>query len=886
MVQAEIRRRAIERDRGDWERDPQACRDRCKTLAGFIREAWHVLHTPNDRYIEGWHIDLLCEHLEAITYGRFLERGLSNRLLVNVPPGSMKPVSENEWILERTRGRIRLRDIVVGDEVLTHCSRFRRVLAVHSQGVLPTVIVRTSKGRAVRAAPDHPFLTPRGWIAAGELIPGDVVGAVKPQETSGTQTLTKEAARLLGYLVGDGCTKFTQITVTNMDPGIIADVHRCAASLGFFTREKIKHKCRAISIVIKSTESRWTAKSQSPLRRWIEQHDLTKRTSYTKRVPPAIMAATSELIAEFLGAYWSCDGGIFDRERKQGTPRLIAETVSAGLALDLQHILLRLGISAGVRKRTFKLQSKRQGSQYTSYSITVDAGDGWRFGVMVPMAHAGKEAAARKIPSLGFIWPLAHDEVISVDPAEACECRCLTVEDDNSFTAGDIAVHNSLLVNVFWPCWEWGPCGLPWLQYIATSYKADNCARDSRRMRALIESKFFQTLWPLALTRAGEMALENERGGLRQSVPFNSLTQWRAHRLLIDDPHSIDTAESDVERDKTSRRFRESATTRLIDPITSAIILIMQRLHQNDLSGIALALKLGYVHVMLPMEFEPDRRCETPFGRDPRTYDGELLCEERSPREVVERDKTAMTVYAVAGQFQQRPSPREGGLFKRHYFKTVERTPPDADMVPVNSGASAKWVRHWDLAASTQQRSARTAGVKMGKARDGRYIVSSVIVTRSEGNEVRKLIRATAELDGRACEVSLPQDPGQAGKVQKQDMVAMLAGFVAHARPETGDKYTRAEPFASQCEAGNVYLVAADWNEGYVEEHCLFPAGALKDQVDASSGAFARLPKTQYASTFAVPPEITGRPRDIPGGGSLGSPPSWSGRPERGGGAP
>lgn len=440
----------------------------------------------------------------------------------------------------------------------------------------------------------------------------------------------------------------------------------------------------------------------------------------------------------------------------------------------------------------------------------------------------------------------------------------------------------SLLVNVFWPAWEWGPASMPWLHYIATSYKADNCVRDSRRMRTLVESSWYQKHWPVVLRRTGETALENERGGLRQCVPFNSLTQWRAHRLLIDDPHSIDTAESDAERNKTTRRFRESATTRLIDPVTSAIVIIMQRLHQHDLSGIATALKLGYVHVMLPMEFEPDRRCVTPFGRDPREHEAELLCPGRFPRDVVERDKAALTVYSVAGQFQQRPSPREGGLFKRQWFKFLPHVPPDTEMLAVSQNATAKWVRHWDLAASTQQRSARTAGVKMGKAHDGRIIVASAIVTRSEGHEVRTLIRSTAEMDGRACEVSLPQDPGQAGKTQKQDLIAMLAGFVAHARPETGDKYTRAEPFSSQLEAGNVYLVAGEWNDGYIEELCLFPAGELKDQVDATSGAFARLPKDK-GMTFAVPPVITGRPRDVPGG-IVGPAPSWSGRPERGGG--
>ena len=69
----------------------------------------------------------------------------------------------------------------------------------------------------------------------------------------------------------------------------------------------------------------------------------------------------------------------------------------------------------------------------------------------------------------------------------------------------------------------------------------------------------------------------------------------------------------------------------------------------------------------------------------------------------------------------------------------------------------------------------------------------------------------------------------------------MLAGFVARAEPETGDKVTRAEPFSVQCEAGNVLIVKGEWNEAYIDELCLFPGGQFKDQVDATSGAFGRL---------------------------------------------
>jgi predicted phage terminase large subunit-like protein len=153
------------------------------------------------------------------------------------------------------------------------------------------------------------------------------------------------------------------------------------------------------------------------------------------------------------------------------------------------------------------------------------------------------------------------------------------------------------------------------------------------------------------------------------------------------------------------------------------------------------------------------------------------------------------------------------------------------------------------LAATKKVTAARTAGVKLGLAPDGSFIVGHVVKTQDEGQKVRTLIKGTAEIDGKDVMISLPQDPGQAGKVQAQDYVALLAGYIVKAEPETGDKATRAEPFSSQCEGGNVYLVQGEWNEDYLDELCLFPGGSFKDQVDASSGAFGRLlkPRPQQA---------------------------------------
>lgn len=413
----------------------------------------------------------------------------------------------------------------------------------------------------------------------------------------------------------------------------------------------------------------------------------------------------------------------------------------------------------------------------------------------------------------------------------------------------------SLLVSVFWPAWEWTK--KPGISYLTTSYSEGYVKRDSRRMRDLVESEWYQSLWgdTVRLSRKAEISFENTARGAREGKPFASLTGGRGDRVIIDDPHSTETAESPAERENTIRIFRESVPTRLNDPVKSAIVVIMQRLHESDVSGQIIALKLGYEHLMLPMEFEPDRASETTIGfTDPRTYEGELLFPERFPREAVERDKVPMGSYAVAGQFQQRPAPREGRMFKRHWFegRTVAAAPADT-----------QWVRRWDLAATQSKTAARTAGIKLGRGGDGRFYVGHVIKTQEEGAAIRRLIKSTAETDGRGVEISLPQDPGQAGKVQAQDMIAMLAGYVARAQTETGDKVTRAEPFAAQCEAGNVYLVHGDWNESYLDELCVFPSGTFKDQTDASSGAFAHFVGVNRVFTVAES-EIIAEDRELP----------------------
>lgn len=393
----------------------------------------------------------------------------------------------------------------------------------------------------------------------------------------------------------------------------------------------------------------------------------------------------------------------------------------------------------------------------------------------------------------------------------------------------------SLIASVLWEAWEWGPLNMPGLRYLTTSYNEDYAKRDARKMRDLVLSEWYQARWPVQLVRVGETSFENTQRGGREAKPFGSLTAGRGNRVIIDDPHSTETAESEADRARAARIFRESVPSRLNDPRTDAIVVIMHRLHRQDVCGIIESLGLPYERLILPMEFESDRRCVTSIGfRDPRSKDGELLFPEMVPRPVLEATKQTLTSYAYAGQYQQRPAPREGGMFKRHWFKIVKRAPEN------NPGA--RRVRKWDLAASLPKAGTDpdwTVGLKMAVI-ERRYYVEDVTRFRETANAVRTSIRATAIADGADVRILLPQDPGQAGKDQAQNLVAMLAGYNVHAERETGKKDTRAEPFAAQCEAGNVFLVEGPWNEAFIDELCNFPLGH-DDQVDCASGAFSDL---------------------------------------------
>jgi predicted phage terminase large subunit-like protein len=434
----------------------------------------------------------------------------------------------------------------------------------------------------------------------------------------------------------------------------------------------------------------------------------------------------------------------------------------------------------------------------------------------------------------------------------------------------------SICVSVLWNAWEWGPANLAHHRFLSTSYSENWVRRDTRKTRDLILSAWYQRLWGkdaegefhnrVVLTRFGETSFENAAKGTREGVPFDRLTGGRGDVLTIDDPVSVVQANSDADREHARFIMRERVPMSINDPVRSAIGLIMQRVHKQDPSGLWEELGIPHVALVLPMRFIAAKRCITPIFSDPRQVEGELLFPERFPPAVVDALEKEMTPYAVSGQHQQEPTPRGGGMFKLPWFLKRVRVPP----------SGLRWVRHFDLADTeeifSQSNSARTAGVLLGSAwpkTDGKIYIANCRAERIENAEPWILTICAADRIWCArhfgrYEVSLPQDPGQAGKVQKRGLGTALAGYDVHFTPETGDKPTRATPFASQAEIGNVIIVEGEtpeegaWIMPYLDELCQFPAKP-NDRGDATSGAYARLLKAPRTMQ-----DDTGSPASLP----------------------
>jgi predicted phage terminase large subunit-like protein len=259
----------------------------------------------------------------------------------------------------------------------------------------------------------------------------------------------------------------------------------------------------------------------------------------------------------------------------------------------------------------------------------------------------------------------------------------------------------SLTTNVFWPAFIWGPDNKPAKRFIAASYSQKLTIRDNIRFRQIIMSDLYKELWGDRFGPSKDkfttIEVGNDKLGWKLAGSVGSaMTGFRGDFILLDDPNSVQEAESDSIRESTNDWFRETLPTRLNSAKDSAIVVIQQRTHQTDISGTILDLGLDYTHLSIPAEYDSQRNCVTVIKRDkdgkavdwwadPRgldddgyeltggdldAADGALAWPERFPKSELVKLEAALGPYAYSGQFQQIPSPRGGGIFKTDWWRS------------------------------------------------------------------------------------------------------------------------------------------------------------------------------------------------------------------------
>jgi predicted phage terminase large subunit-like protein len=390
----------------------------------------------------------------------------------------------------------------------------------------------------------------------------------------------------------------------------------------------------------------------------------------------------------------------------------------------------------------------------------------------------------------------------------------------------------SLAACVFWPAWVW--TFKPETKWIYASYSMNLSRRDNLRTRRLIESEWYQTRFGKSFRQLkdnwGADKFVNDRAGFRMCTSVDgTVTGERADFQVCDDP----IKPQDVT--KTSLKnclewWNETMSSRLVDFKKSARVIIMQRLHVNDLAGEMLRAG-GYEHLCLPMEFEPKFHCHTTIGfRDPRNIDGELLWPEKCPQDAVkEIKKDINSERGIAAQLQQQPVPHSGAIFKRdgvQYYETLPRV--------------TTIVSSWDCTFK-ETGSSYVVGQVWGVTHDGKsYVLIEQIRNHLSFSATLAAIRKLA-LTYPTSSAHLIEE-----KANGSAVIDMLRDEIPGLTPvlPQGGKETRAHAVESLWSNKSVLLPhpkIKPWVSDFVQEVLDFPCSLHDDQVDAMTQALTWL---------------------------------------------
>lgn len=389
----------------------------------------------------------------------------------------------------------------------------------------------------------------------------------------------------------------------------------------------------------------------------------------------------------------------------------------------------------------------------------------------------------------------------------------------------------SLAVSVFWPAWTWAT--QPERRFLYASYARSLSVRDSLKCRRLLASSWYQENWGHVFSLCGDQnakdRFENSATGFRLATSIGGQATGEGGDFIVaDDPHNAPEVHNEKRRRAVLLWWDQAMSTRCNDPERGALVIVMQRLHENDLSGHVLE-QGGYIHLTLPAAYEGGRVFSTAPAslgvrtEDPRSEEGAPLWPERFDTEAIRRIAKAMGSWAAAGQLQQRPAPAAGGIFKRSWWLHYER-PPEKGLT----------VQSWDTAFKTGDANAWSVGQTWRADESGFYLLDQ-LRKRLEYPELRRALLEYYEkwrpdvvlVEDKASGQSLVQE------LKRSTRLPLVAVKVAQ-----GDKIMRAHAVSPLVEAGKTFLPhQAPWLEEFLDETSRFPNSSYADQTDAMTQA-------------------------------------------------
>lgn len=408
----------------------------------------------------------------------------------------------------------------------------------------------------------------------------------------------------------------------------------------------------------------------------------------------------------------------------------------------------------------------------------------------------------------------------------------------------------SSAVSVAFPAWVWAQkqkgylCG-PQVQFLFASYAQSLSFRDSVKTRRLIESPWYQRHWNDRYSLTGDqntkIRFDNNKGGYRIATSVGgSLTGEGGSIIVVDDVLNANEVASDAVRQTALDWWDTAMSTRLNDPKQGAYIVIMQRLAEDDLTGHILNNNDGeWTHLMLPMRFEPERKCYTDIGwEDPRTIEGELLCPERfGEREVSELERR-LGPWGSSGQLQQRPEPKGGGIFKREWWQDWAN-PDDPDDPRYKAYPPCDYIlASLDGAYTEKQENDFSALTIWGVWRENDLPHAILMHGWKDRLQIHELVNRVAASCKKYRVNHLLIEAKASGISVAQEIRRLHAGsgFSVQLIDPKGDKVARAYAIQPLFSDEMIYApLKRDWADMVVTEMASFPRGAHDDLTDSAA---------------------------------------------------